>query len=908
MTEEEKKEDAVDMIYGHIHSKYLAYSVSETSAFSISNLQNKIKELLDLTEFKDDEAIQKRIEKKFRAQHEITVKEETMLIDPENKRESWYTSDFIEKNESFYWNRFNKLISANADLPKSIHARLDKSSDKILGQLGNPAVSKFTVKGMVMGNVQSGKTLSYTAVINKAIDAGYKLIILLTGMTESLRSQTQKRINGDVIGQAHVDIEGSRKNAHVVGVGKIDNTRSFASVLTTENTDFNKIKQRMIVNVAGNSEPTIMIVKKNKHVLQAVNSFIANQDVSKIPVLLIDDEADNASVNTADVEKGEDPKAINNEIRTIVNGCERISYLAYTATPMANFFIDQENFGKGNGEMEDLFPSDFLIGLEAPINYCGGEWFFVNDSKSEEPLEIIDDIENHLPSKHKSDFEVRSLPESLIDAIGYFIVVSTIKDIRRERGELDNKSEQRFDVCMVNVTVNSKIQNDFRDTIQYELDRIYEAIRANGALQNSNDITLKKLEKIFDESVNEDTSEPLAWEIILSKLTKMKEIVVVSTNSITTDGSLDWSEDAPQKQIVVGGFMLSRGLTLPGLTVSYYARNSVAFDTMMQMGRWFGYRDGYKDLIKLWATPKAINNFSIVTRALLELNESITLMMRSGNLGPKDFGIKVKTHPDLMVTAKNKSRAASDYEFKLSFQGAHLQTWAFFQDRKKEKEKEDHIFKFLSTLKGKNTKDDKGHILFKDIASNEIMALLNDIKMQIHPNNSHIGEMGIKPDLLIDYLNEYKDSKFEHWDVAIYTQGSKKKVCVEKIKTLFGEEVGYENRSIRGNHDTQNDCIPFSERRSIASANTKFVGLKEGEVRDKDGKPILIFHFINARLDKGKTGKGFEEFKDDKFIALSILLPQSDDRDDSVTYTVNQVYYNQHIKPKWDEDQYEDFY
>jgi len=907
MSEAEKKEDAVEMIYGLIRSKYLALSVSETNAFSISALQDQIKEHLNLTVFKNDEVIQKRIEKKFRAQHEITVKEETTLTDPKNKRESWYTSDF-KNNKRFYWGRFNgKLISTNADLPKSVLARLDKSSDSIVSQLGNPADTKFTVKGMVMGNVQSGKTLSYTAVINKAIDAGYKLIILLTGMTESLRSQTQKRINSDVIGQAYADIEGSRRNAHFVGVGKINATRSFAAVLTTEQTDFNKMKQSMIQNVAGNIEPTIMIVKKNRYVLQAVNGFIANQELSKIPVLLIDDEADNASVNTANTERGEDPKAINREIRTIVNGCKRISYLAYTATPMANFFIDQESFGKRNGEMEDLFPSDFLVGLEAPINYCGGEWFFVNDDKNEEPLEIIDDIENHLPSKHKSDFQVISLPESLIDAINYFIIVGAIKDIRRERGDLGNKSEQKFDVCMINITVNSKIQDDIRDTIYYQVDEIYKAIRANGALQNSNDIALKRLKKIFDEKVNEDIPEPLEWKIILAKLIKMEEVAVVSTNSITKDGDLDWSEDAPKKQIVVGGFMLSRGLTLPGLTVSYYARNSVAFDTMMQMGRWFGYRDGYKDLVKLWATPKAINNFSTVTMALLELNESITLMARSGNLGPRDFGIKVRTHPDLMVTAKNKMQAAIDHIFKLSFQGKHLQTWAFFQDKQKEKEKEDHIFKFLSTLKGKNTKDDKGHILFKDIAFNEIMILLNNIKIHIHPLNSHIGEMGIKPDLLKDYLNEYKDSKFKDWDIAIYTQKGKKKVFVEKIKTLFGEEIVYENRSIRGYQDTPNDCIPLSERRSIAAANTKFIGLKEGEVRDKDSNPILIFHFINARLDKKyNIVKEFEKFKDNKFIGLSIFLPPSYDRDDSVQYKVNQVYYNQHIKPKWEETLYED--
>ena len=124
----------------------------------------------------------------------------------------------------------------------------------------------------------------------------------------------------------------------------------------------------------------------------------------------------------------------------------------------------------------------------------------------------------------------------------------------------------------------------------------------------------------------------------------MEKITVVTTNSSSPDGNLNWKVDSPKKRIVVGGFMLSRGLTLNGLTVSYYMRNSVMYDTMMQMGRWFGYRDNYRDLLKLWATNESIDNFTKITRALSELTESIRIMNRNGNLGPKDFGLRVRSH------------------------------------------------------------------------------------------------------------------------------------------------------------------------------------------------------------------------------------------------------------------------
>ena len=319
--------------------------------------------------------------------------------------------------------------------------------------------------------------------------------------------------------------------------------------------------------------------------------------------------------------------------------------------------------------------------------------------------------------KHKKDFVVNSLPESLTDALGYFMIASAIKDIRRKKGILDDN--EKFDTCMVNVSVFSNIQNDLKYIIKDEIEIMEKAIRANGGLKNSNDKILLKLKDIFNEKVNElpdINEEKLTWELILEQLMRMDKIEVSAANALKVNEDLDWSNEAPKKQVIVGGFMLSRGLTLPGLTVSYYMRNSVMYDTLMQMARWFGYRDGYKDLVKLWLTPLSRENFTIITRALVELTDSIRLMNRNNNMGPRDFGLRVRSHPDLLVTAKTKMRSAMDHTFNLSFAGHHLQTWAFFKDREKEKQKEDLIYSFLAEIKNKMDKDDD-HVLFRGISS-----------------------------------------------------------------------------------------------------------------------------------------------------------------------------------------------
>jgi len=900
--DKEEVSKLIDVVVGLIENKYMNLSEAEDQTWDLAELKKIIIEnckLIDPNGDRLNEDDFKKIHKRVRENISVTAKEANILVDQSNKRNDWYTDDFKKDRENFYWDRFEGLLKRNNTLSKGMLQRLDNDSSHIVRLLGNPELESYKVKGMVMGNVQSGKTLSYSAVINKAVDAGYKLIIILAGMTKLLRSQTQERINSDVIGKSYNEIDGSKQNFRDIGVGKINNKRKFSSILTTVKQDFNEMK-RVSMNYETHTEPSAIVIKKNVSVLKTLNKHLQGQDLSLIPILLIDDESDNASVNTA--KEDEDPKAINREVRNMLNNAQRITYLAYTATPMANIFIPPD--GSDNEYEEsllDLFPSDFLVYLEPPTNYCGGEWFFLDEDKDENPLEEIEDNYPLMPAKHKKDFLIENLPESLIDAIGYFIIAGAIKDLRRDGGVLGRKKD-RFDSCLINVSIFSGIQNDIRDVVRVEVKKIEESIRANSGLAQNNDKTLKRLKQVYEDKV---AVKEYPWTDILLKLQKMDQLEVVSSNSVSSDGDLDWSDTAPSKKIVIGGYMMSRGLTLPGLTVSYFIRNSVMYDTLMQMGRWFGYRDGYKDLVKLWATPIAISHFSTITRALDELTSSIRLM-RQAKQSPQQFGLRVKTHPDLMVTAKNKRRGAEDWDISLSFQGTHTQTWCFYRDKSIQKENENHTFRFLSKLKDKLIEDDDGHILFKDIVFKEVGKFLKDIK--IHSHNGHIGSIGTSPDLLMKYLEKYEDSKFKDWDVAIYKKKSGDNIFVEEINNLFGIKVRYEKRAIRDDQSPLKNLISLTLNRGIAAAGASTVGLKTGLNKQDRKKPILIFHFLTAYINEKKEPiqDDLKNYENEKYIGISVLLPYSNERDDSVTYTINKVYWEQYIKEKWGDEDYEE--
>ncbi|MCY4187678.1 MAG: hypothetical protein OXD30_04265, partial [Bryobacterales bacterium] len=281
-------------------------------------------------------------------------------------------------------------------------------TDRILALLENPAkAGQWDRRGMVMGHVQSGKTANYTGLVCKAADAGYKVIVIIAGIHNNLRNQTQRRIDEGFIGRASTGRLGAKVPAlTLVGVGRFDSRRQPNS-FTTSQRDFNKmIADSISIPLQNLVQPVVFVIKKNSSTLRNLIEWLAAQNARhgtktvREPMLLIDDEADNASINIK--HEQDEISTINHQIRELLALFDRKCYVAYTATPFANIFIDPDS----EDEMlsHDLFPRDFIVSLDPPDNYFGATRVFSDETKS--IVWPIDDNADLLPLKHRIDHRV----------------------------------------------------------------------------------------------------------------------------------------------------------------------------------------------------------------------------------------------------------------------------------------------------------------------------------------------------------------------------------------------------------------------------------------------------------------------------------------------------------------------
>lgn len=555
--------------------------------------------------------------------------------------------------QPFYWDRYKKLLLQNG-LPKDVVISTDTVTDKILSRLGNPNKNvAWDRRGMVVGHVQSGKTANYTGLICKAADAGYRLIIVIAGIHNNLRNQTQARIDEGFIGRDTGRSQETRTgNAkHIIGVGRFDASNTPVS-LTNTLRDFNKATASTNTSeIDSYKVPVVLVIKKNHRTLANLldwlkdNSARGDQLMIDQPMLLIDDEADNASVNTKYGKKL--VTTINGQIRDLLNLFHRSCYIGYTATPFANIFIDPDQ----DDEMynEDLFPRDFIIGLDAPTNYFGPRKIFVDGLPDEgEPtwLRYISDNEDLLPVKHKIDHEIEVLPQSLMRALRAFLLARAIRNLRGQK--------RSHCSMLVNASRFTDVQGRLRNRLHEALERIQNSVRINASRGPSalGDPEIAELRAVWAQEYAD--AEP-NWQAIQDELLDgIASAKVVEVNSRANDLDYSLSGERGQTVIAVGGFSLSRGLTLEGLTVTWFLRNSMMYDTLMQMGRWFGYRSGYEDLCRIWMPAEAIDWYSFIANAAEELHDELRTMDKA-KASPEMFGLAVRSHPaSLLVTARNK--------------------------------------------------------------------------------------------------------------------------------------------------------------------------------------------------------------------------------------------------------------
>ena len=623
--------------------------------------------------------------------------------------ERWLSA--ARKREWRYWQRYREWLEKQLSW-KAVEA-LDVATDTILAQLEDPVrIGPWDRRGLVVGHVQSGKTGNYTGLICKGADAGYKIIIVLAGLHNNLRSQTQIRLDEGFLGYETTPVPDDIK---ITGVGQIDSDPTIRPNYATnrsENGDFNTAAATHL-GISPEQRPWLFVVKKNKTVLERLYRWIRNhvantQDtetghrtVTHLPLLLIDDEADHASVDTGEqvfrpdgtADEEHEPTAINSRIRKILHSFSRAAYVGYTATPFANIFIHER--GETIEEGPDLFPAAFISNLGAPSDYIGPARVFGLNAEGEDQggLPLVRELVDHgsddepvgwMPQKHKNGHVPRyagddALPPSLVEAIDAFLLTCVV---RRLRGQGRQHSSM-----LVHVTRFNSVQQAVHRQVQSQVLHLRQRLLR----QIDHDQILERLETLWVRDflpTNAETRRRLPsldlpelphWDDVARVLADAVADIEVRMINGTAKDALDYSEhtNTGLKVIAIGGDKLARGLTLEGLSVSYFLRASKMYDTLMQMGRWFGYRPGYLDLCRLYTTGELCDWFRHITLAAEELRGEFDLMAETGAT-PRDYGLKVQSHPVLMVTSRLKMRSSRN--LMLSFSGQLLETVALYKD------------------------------------------------------------------------------------------------------------------------------------------------------------------------------------------------------------------------------------
>jgi hypothetical protein len=559
----------------------------------------------------------------------------------EARMAGWYTGS--EEGDEIWPRLRAKLESGSLG---DVVDEVDKASTKVVAHLADPHIQSLKKRGLVVGYVQSGKTANYTAVMAKAADAGYRLFIVLSGLHNNLRRQTQVRLTVDIVDHDWVPL-----TSDVADFGNVVNGAAFLS--------------KGVMSIA--------VVKKNQSRLRSLRDWL--RDIPepirrRVPILLLDDEADQATPNSAAAR--DQLTRINQLVRQIWAEIPTGTYVGYTATPFANIFMDPN-------DEEELYPADFIIDLPRPDAYFGAERVFGREplDDADDPdlgLDMVRDVPDDdaelLKPPSKKDARVSfdpELPGSLVDAVTWFLVATAI---RRARG-------QRAAHSSMLIHTTHYIAPHF--AMKERLNDLLEEFHVSWE-QGNHSSFLSSFEN-EGTRVAEVATLPLPmWSQVEQDLSSVLRDVRVVVDNGSSDDRLDYNraadgEPVAETVIAVGGGTLSRGLTLEGLVVSYFTRTSNTYDTLLQMGRWFGYRPGYEDLPRIWMQPSLAAEFKFLSLVEEEIRQDMHHMERM-KVTPRELGVRVRAHPGrLAIVARNKMHHADIV--RISYSGERNQTFIF---------------------------------------------------------------------------------------------------------------------------------------------------------------------------------------------------------------------------------------
>ena len=875
---------------------------------------------------------------------------------------SWYSNDTTPSR--YFWGRYRSYLMEHSSIDlKSINLLDETTLPNIMNCLGNPndQLDEPRLKrGLIIGDVQSGKTSTYTGLICKAADAGYKVVILLAGITESLRQQTQERIDEGIVGYS-VRKVGRRLMEGRVGVG-LDNKELKVSSFTSCAHDFTGDCDKISTSLSAHKSLVLFVIKKNVSVLAKLLKWLKEHNLDPVqgcvdvPMLLIDDEADNASINTRKDET--DPTKTNSLIRQICCLFKNSTYVGFTATPFANVFIDPDS--EDAMKNADLFPENFIYILPTPSNYIGAKRIFYEDGDCYGNLRYINDIEepdylsqefketekyaieelNNGPFyfKHKKDWR-GVLPGSLTDAVYCFYLANAVRDLRGDHSKPRSMLVNMSRLVKVQNYIRDHIEqihNDFTNVLRFDFSDIAEENTKLPIYQRLEYLWKKHFSDIHDISFDRVISK----DVLLAAVEKIS-VVVVNGNSAS---KLDYKAFPSLRVIAVGGLALSRGLTLEGLLISYFYRNTATFDVLMQMGRWFGYRPKYEDLFQIWMSKMSADWYAEIARATEELKGEIQGMFDQ-QLTPKFFGLKVRDDSEeLQITAANKMRKSCDLMLQYSFYGNMYDTPYISPNVALNQENLNLIQEFANTLiccgkklrfaeigKYDDSKIDDPNIgasrFFHDVPKSLVINLLSKIKVSaVNPR--------FQIDNILSFLKSPETEGVDNWDVVF--EGGESDVpygidCLKNIKC-----------TTRAIYESSHKVIQISSRRRILGMREgRFAidkdtqkkaedacrkawmaeGISEKEANERDiplrayfkylpkRNPVLIILLIHPKpAEKGKDEKKVikkfrEELRGNQIVAFAMGVPGIKNEENIKYYRANKIYYELNMSDEPDETQ-----
>jgi len=752
-----------------------------------------------------------------------------------------------------YWPRLREYLLDDGWSTEDV-SDLDEASNVVLASCQSPWEPTSNGRGMVVGFVQSGKTTNFTAVIAKAADSGFRLIIVMSGLTKSLRSQTQVRLN-----------------AHLKDLSP------FSWVFLTEkDRDFDRAPGMGPV-LFNNGLRTCIVIKKNKNRLKKLNRFLDDAgrsgQLENCPILVIDDEGDQASLSpNCDQDRA---TKINQEIIKVLNR-PRLNYVSYTATPFANVFVSP--FAE-----ENLYPRDFIYPMKETKGYFGSRLMF-GSSQENEGIDVVRGIHQFEENSYSGP-DAPSSTESLEQSIRWFLLAATVRRVRGNGDQphttmLINASERvqyHFDMWQI----VRKIVVDIRETILSGSD-IEDELKT----QWTNEVELIPPSR-FNLS---EVSFAQIWDELLNTIFLLGPIDGANHDSnsqcgIVVDNSgaevrLAYSDELPRPIIVIGGNTLARGLTLEGLVCSVFARSTKLYDSLLQMGRWFGYRRGYEDLPRVWMFSEVFERFEFLARIEIELRDEIKRYAET-NLSPKDFGVRIRLHPNMSITRQAMMRGAQKIKFDLS--GTSPQT-TFFENleatiKRTHRAANELVDKILFDQAPKVSL--ANGTLFKNVEAPHIRRFFDSKHGYPLSESNHY----FNNEPLCKYIDlKLSKGELNKWNVVFYSLNeTRKSEAIESLK------LGVMNRSrlkLHGDGETLSIGV-------LTSPEDKYLDVPANydkpfdRYRDESGVPLLIVYAINKDSKPGRNALDRTDLNAiDDLLGIAIYLPISNQSDDLGEFAV----------------------